>query len=101
MNEIVHIKSISSTSVLVGAGMAATVVAAAWPAQGPAVLEANQNIPTFSFFNASLESQDNFPGNNFAEKIAAVYETLLEGQEPLGKDIEEAWDKSVGELYES
>jgi len=99
MNDIVSIKSISSTSVLVGAGMAATV--AAWPTQEPAVYEANQNIPTFSFFEASLESDDSFSTNNFAEKIAAVYETLLEGQEPLGREIEEVWDKSIGELYES
>lgn len=37
---------------------------------------------------------------DFASEIAAVYASLSEGQEPLGKDFETVWDTNVDKLYE-
>lgn len=36
----------------------------------------------------------------FANEIAAVYASLSEEQEPLGKDFEDVWDANVDKLYE-
>ena len=37
----------------------------------------------------------------WADSMDQVYDSLLQGQEPLGAEFEAIWDANVAELYES
>ncbi len=82
-------------------GLSAAIAAGTptWPLRDTPVYVTLRDGPTFSYFEKSLRfgstSQD------FADGIARVYASLLQGQEPLGVEFEAVWDAHVADLYES
>ena len=71
---------------------------------GDTLLDIQSPIPPMEqerdFFNASLHVEG-LSEQEFSQKIAAIYASLLEDQEPLGAEFEAIWDANTDQLYES
>lgn len=95
MNEIQY-RAATATAAIVGLNAALAIGQATWPAPEPLYVT-DQNSPTFSFFDVSLNTTD----QDFAKEIASVFAELSKGQEPLGAEFEAVWDDNLDALYES
>ena len=58
-------------------------------------------------YNPSNEKPSDYPCQNFGMsddefmlELIRIYREFAKGQEPLGREFEELWDKHASELYE-
>lgn len=72
-----------------------------WPTNDNPLYIADHMASTYSPVMQSLSFAADEAGFSFAQKIAKIYATLAEGQEPLGEEFEAIWDANVNSLYEA
>ena len=108
MNDFVnyHFKSSASSSKSI-LGIGAFVALAGlqplqvdWPkAADPPYSNSEQGSSYSSFVNSMARTS--IADIEFARNITALYASLSDGQEPLGREFEEIWDTHAENLYES
>jgi hypothetical protein len=84
---------------VIGLSAALAAVTANWPVCDTPAYVTLRDGPTFSYFEKSLKFGSTT--QDFADRVARVYASLLQGQEPLGAEFEAIWDANVADLYES
>ena len=99
MNEIVKPHLLPMNFVVMGLSAAIVAGTAAWPVRDTPAYVTLRDGSTFSYFEKSLRFGST--AQDFADGVARVYASLLQGQEPLGAEFEAVWDANVSDLYES
>ncbi len=99
MNQIVKSRSIPVNFVAIGLSAAIAAGTATWPARDTPAYVTLRDGSTFSYFEKHLRFGS--MAQDFADGVARVYASLLQGQEPLGAEFEAIWDRNVTKLYES
>jgi hypothetical protein len=84
---------------VIGLSAALAVGTTNWPVRETPAYVTIREGSTFSYFERSLKFSAT--EQDFADSVAGVYATLLQGQEPLGPDFEAIWDANVADLYEA
>ena len=99
MNEIVKPHLLPMNFAVIGLSAAIAAGTVAWPVRETPAYVTLRDGSTFSYFEKSLRFGST--AQDFADGIARVYASLLQGQEPLGAEFEAVWDANVSDLYES
>jgi len=99
MNQIVKSSPLPMNCALIGLSAVLAAGTANWPVRDTPAYVTPRDGSTFSYFDKSLKFGST--AQDFADSVARVYASLLQGQEPLGAEFEAIWDANVADLYES
>jgi hypothetical protein len=99
MNQIVKSSPLPMNFAVIGLSAALAAGTANWPVRDTPAYVTPRDGSTFSYFEKSLKFGST--AQDFADSVARVYASLLQGQEPLGAEFEAIWDANVADLYES
>lgn len=99
MNQIVKSSPLPMNFAAIGLSAALAAGTANWPVRDTPAYVTPRDGSTFSYFDKSLKFGST--AQDFADSVARVYASLLQGQEPLGAEFEAIWDANVADLYES
>lgn len=99
MNQIVKSRPMPMNFAVIELSAAIAAGTATWPVRDTPAYVTRRDVSTFSYFEKSLRFGST--AQDFADGVAKVYASLLQGQEPLGAEFEAVWDANVADLYES
>jgi hypothetical protein len=99
MNELVIPRKGIATAAVVGLSAALTAGHMVWPPYDP-VYVTSQSSPTFSSFEKTIATENVTTAQSFSQRIATIFASLSEGQDPLGADFEAIWDANLDILYQ-
>jgi len=102
MNNLTHSSNFLHPVSAVALGVTAAIASepTAWPQREPTNYTINKVDSTYSYTENWVDFLSFEESGTFANGIAQIYASLLDGQEPLGSDFEKIWDENTGYLYE-
>lgn len=101
MNKVAKFPTMPTTAATAMVAALTTAGHASWPDREAAVYVTTHDLPTSNSPGQPLAAWSPSSADGFGQEIAAIHESLLGTQEPLGAEFEAVWDANVTQLYES